>query len=48
MGCICIILVITVGGVISMARGNDKGLTVLTAVISLIGGYFLGVRRARK
>jgi hypothetical protein len=43
--CLVIIGVIAGGGIVCMARGNDKGLTVLTAIISLLSGYFLGIKR---
>jgi len=46
--CLSILFFIAVGGVVSMATSSDKGLTILTAIISLPGGYFVGVKRVSR
>jgi hypothetical protein len=41
-----ILAVIAVGGIVSMVHGNDKGLTILMSIVSLFGGYAVGVKRS--
>jgi hypothetical protein len=47
MFCLVIVAVIAVGGLVALMRGNDKGLTLLISILSLLGGYGLGVSRKR-
>jgi hypothetical protein len=41
-----ILAVIAVGGIVCTAHGNDKGLTILMSIVTLFGGYAVGVRRS--
>jgi hypothetical protein len=42
-----IVALIAVGGLFALMSGNDKGLTILLSILSLLGGYVLGVSRKK-
>jgi hypothetical protein len=46
MGCLAMVGLIAVGGLYSMAQGNDKGLTIVASIVSLVSGVLIGTRRS--